>query len=412
MKPPKDTPPSETGHYELSTDGLVGGGPVSYLVQLPPEYNPYRRYPAIITLNGGSTTPAMQLDWWAGGVDAKGKRQGQGSRHGYIVIAPNWTVPHQGRYEYSLREHVAVLHTLRDACRRFSVDTDRVFLSGHAMGGTAAWDIGLSHPDLFAGVIPIACQIDKYCDLYWENAQYLPIYYIVGEKDGHKLVTCARSLDRYMRAAPSFPVVVAEFIGRGHEDFSDEQLRLFDWMSYQRRDLARKEFECVTLRPWDNYFWWVEMEDMPAARMLLPEDWDKKGSFKGVFRIKGKVLNNNNLIISGGASKVTLYLTPDLVNFNAPLKLTVTGAGRTYPPSAIKPSVNVILEDVRTRGDRQHPFWASVIVKDTSRELGAADDRGEKPGARPARAVPARAVPARVVPAKPARAVVRQPGCP
>ncbi len=377
MKPPKNTPAAESGHHELTTEGQVGEPPVAYTVQLPPEYNPYRRYPAIVTLNGGSTNAKMQTDWWAGGVDAKGNRQGQGSRHGYIVIAPTWILPHQGRYEYSLREHVAVLHSLRDACRRFSIDTDRVFLSGHAMGGTAAWDIGLSHPDLFAGVIPIACQIDKYCDLYWENARHLPIYYIVGQMDGGKLVTCARSLDRYMPRG--FPVIVAEFMGRGHEDFIDEQLRLFTWMSRQRREPARKEFECVTLRPWDNYFWWVEMDGMPASKMILPEDWAKASS-RSVFRIKGKVLGNNAMTVSGGSSKVTLYLSPDLVNFAAPLRLTVTGSGRSYPPSAIKPSVGVILEDIRTRGDRQHPFWTSIVVKDTARELIIGGDAPERRG--------------------------------
>jgi pimeloyl-ACP methyl ester carboxylesterase len=267
-----------------------------------------------------------------------------------------------------------VLYSLRDACRRFSIETDRVFLSGHAMGGTAAWDIGLAHPDLFAGVIPISCKIEKYCDLYWENARQLPIYYVVGQMDGDRLATCAMSLDRYMRGA--FPVIVSEFIGRGHEDFSDEQLRLMDWMSRQRRDFAKKEFECVTLRPWDSYFWWVEMEGMPASTMILPEDWDKTKR-RNAFRVKGKVGNNNTMIVSGGASKVTLYLSPELVNFQAPLRLTVTGVAKAYPPSAIKPSVDVMLEDVRTRGDRQHPFWASVIVKDSTRDLtiGAAKKR-------------------------------------
>jgi hypothetical protein len=289
---------------------------------------------------------------------------------------------------------VAVLNSLRDACRRFSIDTNRVFLSGHAMGGTAAWDIGLSHPDLFAGVIPIACQIDKYCKLYWENARHLPIYYVIGQMDGAKLVTTAMTLDRdYMLRG--FPVIVAEFVGRGHEDFSDEQLRLFQWMGLQRRDPARKEFECVTMRPWDNYFWWVEMDGMPDSKMLLPEDWEKTKP-PGVFRIKGKVLGKNVMTVSGGASKVTLYLSPELVNFAEPLRLTVTGTGRTYPPSAIKPSVGVILEDIRTRGDRQHPFWTSVVVKDTTRELIIGDAVPER------RAGPT-VVPVRSSPAKPVR---------
>ena len=49
-----------------------------------------------------------------------------------------------------------MLNSLRDACRRFSVDSDRVFISGHSMGGDAAWDLGTAHPDLWAGMIPIA----------------------------------------------------------------------------------------------------------------------------------------------------------------------------------------------------------------------------------------------------------------
>jgi len=307
MKPPKRTPEQANGFYELTVTGAEAGAPVTYYVQLPPEYHPYRRYPVVVTLNGGSTTPKQQVDWWAGGVDAQGNRRGQGTRQGYIVIAPTWAEKHQRKYDYSLREHAAVLNSLRDACRRFSIDTDRVFLSGHAMGGTAAWDIGLAHPDLFAGIIPIATKIDRYCDLYWENARQLPIYYVVGQMDGDKLSACAMSLDRYMLRA--YPVVVSEFVGRGHEDFSDEQLRLFDWMSRQRRDFARKDFQNVTLRPWDNFFWWIEMEGMPAPSMILPEDWEKSKR-RNLFRVTGKVVVNNGIIISGGAKRVTVWLTP------------------------------------------------------------------------------------------------------
>ena len=97
------------------------------------------------------------------------------------------------QYGYSAREHARVLACYRDACRRFAVDTDRVFLSGHAMGGDAAWDIGLAHPDMWAGVIPISAESDRYCKLYWENAKNLPFYVIGGELDGAKM---SQELDR------------------------------------------------------------------------------------------------------------------------------------------------------------------------------------------------------------------------
>ena len=68
-------------------------------------------------------------------------------------------------------------------------------------------------------------------------------------------------------------------------------------MSRQRRDFGGREFDCVTLRPWDTYFWWVAMEDMPAASMILPEDWDKaKRRNLNPLHIKGKVGGANSVV--------------------------------------------------------------------------------------------------------------------
>ncbi len=220
MLPLAEMPPEsqkKTGYYELSVTG-PDGTPISYWVQVPPEYDPLRRYPLIVTLNGAGTSPQLQIDWWAGAWQEGGWRAGQASRHGYIVMAPKWSGDHQSSYEYSALEHGAVLYALRDAFRRFSIDTDRVFLSGHSMGGDAAWDIGLAHPDLWAGVIPVVARSDRYCTFYWENAATLPFYVVSGELDGDKMVQNARDLDRCLKR--NYPVTVVEYIGRGHEDFS------------------------------------------------------------------------------------------------------------------------------------------------------------------------------------------------
>ena len=205
-----------------------------------------------------------------GRLDKGSMRTGQAARYGYIVIAPAWTEEHQKRYGYSAREHAAVLNSLRDACRRFSIDTDRVYLSGQSIGGDAAWDIGLAHPDLWAGVIPIVAQSDRYCTFYWENARYVPFYVVAGELDGGKMVNNAHStLDRWLRYG--FNATVVEYRGRGHEDFYDEILRMFDWMSRFRRNFFPREFACETMRSWDNFFWWVEVEGLPPrSRSIRP----------------------------------------------------------------------------------------------------------------------------------------------
>ena len=124
----------------------VDTGQARYLVQLPPEYNPLREYPCIITLHPSRGAPEDQLSWWAGPFDPEmGSRRGHASRHGFIVVAPVWSRPGQQRYEYTPQEHQRVLVAMRDAMRRALIDSDRVFISGHGEGGTAAWDIALAH---------------------------------------------------------------------------------------------------------------------------------------------------------------------------------------------------------------------------------------------------------------------------
>jgi pimeloyl-ACP methyl ester carboxylesterase len=243
---------------------------------------------------------------------------------------------------------VVVLGSLRDAIRHFSIDTDRVFLSGHSAGGDAAWDIGLAHPDLWAGVIPIVATADKYVTRYWKNAKGLPMYFVAGELDGNKIATNARDLDRYMKYV-GFDVVYVEYQGRGHEHFSDEILRLFQWMALYRRDFSRKEFTVASMRPWDQFFWWVELGDIPERFIVLPSNWPQSKSRDA--ETEAQITPGNTIRIKTPSENWTVWLSPDLIDFER--KVSV---GRDKPD--IVPSVEVILEDVRTRGDRQHPFWA------------------------------------------------------
>jgi len=380
-------------------------------VQLPPEYDPYVKYPTVVTLAGEGTTPQQQIDWWAGlpkdapkpaaqpapGGAAAGKnvppppqpvgdagaapaarpvpvpqpavegllggmRLGQATRHGYIVIAPDWTKPHQIKYEYSLREHAAVLAALHDACRRFSVDTDRVFLSGHSMGGDAAWDIALSHPDLWAGVIPIVATSGKIVAFYDANAAKLPMYFVSGELDDGRTVTNATQWNHYLTAqTKGWDMTLVEYQGRGHEHFSDELLRLFDWMGRKKRDFFPREFSVVTLRLTDNYFWCVELHDRPPATMVDPAAFWPPPAGTRALQVKAKALSDsaNGLNVDVHGTKVTIWLSPEWVNFDRPMTITLNTV-RVSPHQVIKPSLSVLLEDARTRADRQHPFWAKL----------------------------------------------------
>jgi pimeloyl-ACP methyl ester carboxylesterase len=316
----------------------------------------------IVTLNGAGTTPQQQIDWWAGGYNEQSQmRTGQASRHGYIVVAPVWQKEFQRKYEYSLREHACVLNPLRDVFRRFSADTDLVFLTGHSMGGDAVWDIGLAHPDLWAGVVPIVASADKYVRLYWENAAYLPMYFICGEKDGNKFADNAVEWDRYLTksSATLWDIMVVRYLGRGHEHYHDDIQNLFTWMNLHKRNFFPTSFATRSMRPWDSFFWYVEAEKFPANNMVHPVEWVlPKPPRATPASIEGKIVSTtNNVNVDSSARNVTVWLAPEMVNFDAKMVVTINNKSVKGP---FKPKLEDMLEDVRTRGDRQHPFWLKV----------------------------------------------------
>ncbi len=364
IKPPLEVPKDArrgTGMFEISVPGLPGAGDGRYFVQLPPEYDPLRHYPTIVTLADAGVTPQQMIDFWAGpsGDGPNAQRGGQATRQGYITIAVDWQQPHQFSYDYSSREHQVVLGSLRDACRRFAIDPDRVYLTGHGIGGDAAWDLALAHPDIWAGVMPIVAMADRFCGRYAANAKYVPWYVVYGELDnGDKLRKNAIELDRYLK--PSADVTVVEYLGRGYEPFGDEIQRIFDWMARRQRILP-KEIDCDSLRPWDNFFWWLEAEGLPEKSMVSPANWPPSKATRPT-SLHSKRLANNKINAKLQADRTTIWLSPEMVNFNERMEIEVNGRSLVPRDKMVRPDLDVLLEDVRTRADREHPFWAKVTT--------------------------------------------------
>lgn len=345
-----------TGLHTFQFFGLPEEPVLECYVQLPPEYDPHRLYPAIVALDGGASTPEQEIDWWAGPRGDDGRRLGQATRFGYIVIAPEWGRHGQKQYKMSAAEHAAVLNALREACRRFLIDTDRVFLSGHMMGGDAAWDIGLAHPDLWAGIIPISARGDRYLGPLDENCKHVPLYLVTGELTGDDAEDNTIRLDRCL--SHGYNVTAVEFVGRGRENFSDEIFRLFDWMKRLRRGFYPKGFTCTSVRTWDNSFWWIELSDFPAALMANPPDWPPGGTKHP--RTVAHVNAATGIVVRSGAHRATLWLTPEVADFRDKIAIRFNGAPARLQDQAIEPSLEVMLEDARTRADRLHPFWAKI----------------------------------------------------
>jgi predicted esterase len=333
------------------------------MVQLPRDYDPHRRYPLIITLHAAGTTPELQLDWWAGQVGPDGYRYGHADRNGYIVLAPRWAKEAQDSAEFEEHEHAAVVLTLRDAFRRLSIDSDRVFLSGHSMGGDSAWDIGLAHPDLFAGLICITPTIGPTTNYLKDNAAQVPTYFMVGEMDGTRWVKNVTQLDHLQ--SRGYDTTLVQFRGRGHEHFSDEILRLFDWMGRRKRDFFPTTFKCRSTRENDYFFYWATIDDMPERALLGPANPNPKGEcfVDAAINTRGKD-GKNRIMVKSEAKSVTVWLSPDMINLKLPTEVYIRGTLANRAAQYIEPDMKVMLDDALMRSDRQHVFWAKIEAKD------------------------------------------------
>lgn len=333
----------------------------NYLIQLPPEYDPLREYPCLVVLSPPAAPPESELAWWAGDFSAsQNARVGHAMRNGYIVISPVWGRTTQRTYEYTPREHHAVLSSLRHAMRRASIDADRVFITGHGEGATAAWDIALSHPDHWAGMISINGEPDKTLRFYSPNARHVPLYFVLGEASGPgkpPLIRMGTILDRYMHVRNDATVVM--YRGRGREDFYEEIPELFNWLNAPMhvRHAMPKEIETVTMRTGDQYFWWLELGPLKPAVDINPILWKKARPKAG--KIIASVGGGNQIRITQVPCETyTVWLRPDIgLDLS---KQVIVRDGSVPTRYTFDGELETLLEDTRQRADRKRPFWAKI----------------------------------------------------
>lgn len=337
---------------EVPLNDKMAGRTTQYMVQLPPEYNPFRRYPCVLTLPSEMSSMEEQILWWSGLYAPKSPEQrclGEASNRGYIVVSPAWAEPKQTTYNYTENEQAMVLAPLRDAMRRFSIDTDRVFISGHFNGGDAAWDIAWSHPDLWAGCIVIGGGAGKYVNQYWENAKFVHSYFVMGEHDG-RWAPNTKVWDNLL-SRKQFDCIVTNYRGRGLDPFQEEVPRIMEWMSLPShvRNFDVEEFKTETSRAGDRFYWWFETDQLLTDKLAHPLLYAPSPGYP----IESSIKNNSVQFKNVPAKSYSVWLTPDMVDFT---KIITVEKKRIEP----KPSLRVMLEDVRGRADRQHPFWMKI----------------------------------------------------
>lgn len=350
MPPPlasrKGDTDGEVVEHRIEGDDSI---PTTYHVKLPPEYHPLRSYPAVVVLHSGDGPEAAVAAW-----------QSEAARRGYVVIAPEYrTTEGTTEYQYTPDEHAAVELAVRDARRRYAIDADRVYLAGQLAGGNMAWDVGLGHPDLFAGVVVVSGLPGKYVPRALSQHERLPLLCILGD-----LAPAANEIVFTNYVKPMilkvWDVTYMELSKRGLEEFPEEISTIFDWMEPRRRDPYPRAFDATTARICDDRRHGIVAREFSEGRTTAPEAVDPLGRNLNPATIKLKTSSLSNLLdlTVSGITRLDVWAGPELVDFKRKLEVRVNRKAvyKAQPKLDFRP----MLEDLRIRGDRGQMYWVKI----------------------------------------------------
>jgi predicted peptidase len=171
---------------------------VSYLLYLPVDYgkDPQQKWPLILFLHGsgerGSDLELLKRQPLPKTLDRQ-------KDFPFIVISPqlslamaNWS------------DLIEPVKTLLDQIQAsYSVDTQRIYLTGLSMGGFGTWEFALRYPRRFAAIVPIAGGYrfqshaipENICDL-----KDLPVWVFHGAQDTNVLPAQSEEMVEALRA--------------------------------------------------------------------------------------------------------------------------------------------------------------------------------------------------------------------
>ena len=200
---------------------------MAYTLFVPSTYDPQKPAPLVVDLHGLNITPLQQI-LFDGTTDFA-------ERYGFIVLAPmgfnlsSWWGSRPGtpvataamkpggdvRYsttELAERDTMTLLKAIRE---QYVIDSDRIYLMGHSMGGAGTYYLGAKYNDIWAGLAPIS-GARGIADGSAERYKTVPMLIMHGAKDSIVPPATSRAATAALQAVGA-PHLYLEFPDKDHE---------------------------------------------------------------------------------------------------------------------------------------------------------------------------------------------------
>lgn len=138
----------ETGEIERAYRGS-DGKLIPYRAYIPDSYDGREARPLVVMLHGALGDERTYLS----GLYDPAVIKGEADSRRFILAAPN------GRGRLSAYQGLAqedVFEVIKAVSRDYQIDANRIYLTGHSMGGGGVWTVAASNPQIFAAIAPVA----------------------------------------------------------------------------------------------------------------------------------------------------------------------------------------------------------------------------------------------------------------
>ncbi|MFN7923200.1 MAG: 5'-nucleotidase C-terminal domain-containing protein [Bryobacteraceae bacterium] len=236
----------------LSYHSTVDNSDQPYRLFVPSRYDPQLAWPLVIAMHGTGGSENTLFD---DAIYQVGPLKAAAEKHGAIVASPLG----RGVTEYRGIGENDVFCVMEDVRKRYRIDEDRIYLTGHSMGGTGAAYLAMHHPDLFAAVAPLAAAYS----FPWiaRNAASIPFLWIGGAKDSefyHRGV--AAGVERMRKFGA--PVEQEVLPGEGHNGAVKDFDHVLEFLMQHKREPHPRRYYFEVDTPLHGAAYWTVVERM------------------------------------------------------------------------------------------------------------------------------------------------------
>lgn len=345
---------------------------------VPKNYDAQKPIGLIVFLHGGGIGTSRDAPAYTLGKpeDADDDTSGEMlAATGMITVGPSAPGKGESYYRWCLRASEPYLADVIAECKaRFNIDSDRVFLLGHSMGGFGAYHHALRQPDRFAAILVSSGAWD--CG-YWPVVRGTPLCIVQGVDDAvrgerwhHTDVAYARWTHKIF-TRERLDHVYHEHDG-GHA-FSTNRKKIAEYLASAdklRRDAHYPHVAVATPQGFaSNYLnrvrhnRWLTLDETIRGKLVIDElegsgrdvDFDEwrlehdRPSRPGAMLEAVNRGDNRIDVTTKNVAKFTLWLHPKMVDVNR--KVTISVNGRARIASTFKPSLATALESYERRND-------------------------------------------------------------